>query len=69
MPTTGYGRYTNLGRPKVDTVDVNVKVDEVIEAALKPLQGAMEELLVVLKQTRDGTGFITGTDLGEQEVE
>jgi len=53
------------------TIPVNTNLESAIaslETTMKELQGTMDELLIVLKQTRDGTGFVTGTDLSEQEV-
>jgi hypothetical protein len=62
---TEYVRDIDIGKPRTETYDVNVKVDEAIETALEPVVSKLEEAISNLEKTHRATELILGQEVEE----
>jgi len=64
-----FARDINIGYPGADTVNVNVLVDETIDAALEVVTDRLDENTEELRKIALGTGMVTGVDLDEEAID
>ena len=60
-----YARATDIGRSKIDTVEVEVIADSVIAVALKEVTDRLDEVTEQLEKTHRATELILGQEVEE----